>query len=200
MRLDHPAVLLAALPVLLAILLLARRGAQPVRRPALSFALRFLILLSLAAVLAAPTIAAPRPGPSVVFALDVSDSVTDEALERAVAAIQDASKAVAGRGGESTLVLYAGRALVARPPSPEPIDFTPDLRRRIFARRAAAEAASQDRAPSPGAPARDELEPLVTRSASAVLLARRLNREESKTLVITDGRETDPASPPPEGS
>jgi uncharacterized protein YegL len=199
MRLEHPALMLAAPPVLLALLLLARRGTGPGRRPAAAFALRFLILMALAAALAAPSVAARPPGPSVVFALDVSDSVSDEALERAVEAIRDASKAVAARGGASSLVLFAGRAAVARPPSPEPIDFGSELRGRIFSRRAAKEAASEDRAPAAGAPSRDELDPLRTRAASALLLARRLHPSgaDSRTVLITDGEETEIGSAPP---
>jgi hypothetical protein len=175
MRLEYPALMLAAPPALLVILLLARRGATASRRPAASFALRFGILMALAAALAAPTVPARPLGPSVVFALDVSDSVADESLERAVTAIQDASKAVSARGGSSSLVLFAGRAAVARPPGPDPIAFDAELRRRIFSRRTAQEAASEDRAPAAGARPRDELEPLRTRVESALLLAGRLH-------------------------
>ena len=201
MRLEYPELMLAAPPVLLVLLLLARRGAVASRRPAAAFTLRFLILMALAAALAAPTVAERAPGPSVVFALDVSDSVSDESLERAVAAIHEASKAVSARGGVSSLVLFAGRAAVARPPAPEPVVFDADLRRRIFSRRAAQEAASEDRAPAVGAHPRDELDPLRTRAESALRLARRLHPtgRDARTVLITDGVETDPGAPPPIG-
>ena len=201
MKLEYPALMMAAPPILLALLLLARRGATPGRRPALAFAIRFVILLALAAALAAPSVAARPPGPSVVFALDVSDSVSDESLERAVEAIRDTSKAVSAKGGVSSLVLFAGRAAVARPPAAAPIEFDAELRRRIFSRRAAKEAASEDRAPAAGATHRDELEPLRTRASSALLLARRLHPSgaEARTLLLTDGEETEPGAAPPIG-
>ncbi|HEU4338544.1 MAG TPA: vWA domain-containing protein, partial [Planctomycetota bacterium] len=191
MRLEHPALVMAAAPLVLALLLLARRGASPGRRPALAFAVRFLILMTLAAVLASPSVASPAPRSSVVFALDVSDSVPDESLEKAVDAIASASKAVSARGGTSALILFAGRAAVARPPSEAPIDFSEELRRRIFSRRAAKEAASEDRAQP-----REDLEPLRTRAQSALLLARRLHPPggDARVVLLTDGEESDPGA------
>ncbi|HEY3227184.1 MAG TPA: VWA domain-containing protein [Planctomycetota bacterium] len=198
-RLDHPAVLLAALPVLLALLLLGRRRGTSLRRPAAAFAIRLAALLALSAALAGPSIASPPPGLSVVFALDVSDSVPTAALERAVESIRDASRAVSARSGASSLVLFAGRAIVARAPSREPLEISGDLRARIFSRRAEMKAASEDRPSVGDSRWRTELDPLHTRAASALLLARRLHPSgsESRTILVTDGVETDPDSAPP---
>ena len=195
-RLDHPEVLLAAPPVLAALLLLFRRPEESPWRRAGSVGLRFLALVALAAALAGPSVPAPPQVPAVVFALDVSDSVPDAALERAVSAIEETSRAVSARSGWSSLVLFAGRAAVARPPAPEPLDFSGELRARVFARRAESEAAAQD-LPRTGDPRwRADLEPLRTRAASALLLARSLHRTgaENRTLLITDGGETDPGA------
>jgi Ca-activated chloride channel family protein len=195
MRLEYPLILLAALPVVLVILLIWRRGAA--RRLRASFTVRLVILMALACALAAPSIAARPQGPSVVFALDVSDSVADDALESAVDAIGSASRAVAARGGTSSLILFAGQAVVARPPSTDAIAFDAEMRKRIFSRRAAQEAVSQDREPAAG----DDLDSLKTRASPAVLLAGRLHRAgaEARTVVLTDGMETEPAAPPPLG-
>jgi uncharacterized protein YegL len=198
-RLDHPEVLLAAPPVLAALLLLVRRPEERPWRRAGSVSLRFLALFALAAALAGPTIPASPPAPAVVFALDVSDSVPDAALEGAVSAIAEASRAVSARSGWSSLVLFAGRAAVARPPAPEPLDFSGDLRARVFARRADTEAAAQDLSRNADPRWRADLEPLRTRAASALVLARSLYRAgaENRTLLITDGGETDPEAPLP---
>jgi len=198
-RLDSPAVLLAALPVLLALLLLGRRRGTSLRRPVATFAIRLAGLLALSAALAGPSVAAPPSGPSVVFALDVSDSVPNAALERAVDAIREASKAVSARSGTSSLILFAGRAAVARAPSRDPLDMSGDLRARIFARRAERAAGSEDKSSGADARGQSELDPLHTRAASALLLARRLHPSgaEARTILVTDGVETDPGSAPP---
>ncbi|MBI4564356.1 MAG: VWA domain-containing protein [Planctomycetes bacterium] len=210
-RLEHPGLLIAALPVALSILILLRRGRRSdasIRR-AVSLAVRAILLTFLALALSGPSHVRTLFRPSdVVFALDVSDSVSDPALEKAVSAVESASRDVSARGGWSALLLFAGRAAAARPPAPEPIVFTEDLRTHVFGRRAEAQArsAAERGIPSPSdlgalAGQRQALDPLQTKVSSAILLAKTFYRAgaDSRTIVLTDGYDSDPAKNPAAG-
>jgi secreted protein with Ig-like and vWFA domain len=81
----------------------------------LSMALRAAMIVAIAMALAGPRISEERPSlTSTVFVVDVSDSISDAALERARQAVQSAWR---GRGqSEVRVVTYGGAARSVAPP------------------------------------------------------------------------------------
>ncbi len=186
--------ILFALPAALLLFWLLRRkpeSASRMRRAA-SFIARIAGVAALLLAMAGPTLSRTTPRPTlVVFALDVSESVDDAALEEALDAIAHAS-----RSARTGVVAFAGRADVLRPADPGPVPIE-TLRDRVLVRRRLAElriaAETDDHAPREIerlAAWRASLDPLRTDLSAAITASQALYRAdcENRTIVMSDGR------------
>jgi len=206
LKLGYPFVLAAAPAVVALLYLLARRGDRelPRSRRIAALGVRTLGALALILAMAAPSATRPLPRPPcVVFAVDVSESVGDRALDEAAARIEEAAARVHAAGGSTALVAFAGRAVVLRPPDRAPLAV--DRERLLWRRteselRAAAErgdAGSADRLARLAA-WRESLDVLSTDLSAAAFAATSLflPHADGRAVIVTDGREPVATRPP----
>jgi uncharacterized membrane protein len=135
LQLEHPVflwILAGAVPLLVWAALRSYALAPNWKRIA-SLALRALALSFVVLALTRPIWRLSRPDQTVVFALDVSDSVAPEALREASEWIAKASTELAAHQ-RAALVLFGGRAKVARELAREPIAFTGEIADAVFHR------------------------------------------------------------------
>jgi Mg-chelatase subunit ChlD len=149
-------------------------------RSRLSFLVRSALLFLLTAAVARPALppAMTLPAPTI-FLLDVSGSVSDESLEKAIRLVEAES---AGR--TTALIAFAGRAELLRPLSPDPLVVP---REKIF-----------EQGGGESGIRRGSLDPSRTDFASALRLASTLGLRSAKWVLFTDGR--DPLSTFPESA
>ena len=192
-HLSTPWILFALPAVLLLVWLLRRTTETQSRlRRAASFLARTAGFAALLLAMSGPMISRATPrAPLVVYALDVSESVDDAALEDALDAI-----AHTPRGSLAGVVAFAGRADVLRAAEPGPVSVAA-LRDRVLVRRRLAElrVAAETDANAPKeierlAAWRASIDPLHTDIAAAVTACQVLYRAdcENRTIVMTDGR------------
>ncbi len=202
LHVAYPFLILAAPAVIAFILLISRRDHDVSRaRAAAAMATRSLGVLALVVAMAGPsTLRTAVQPPRVIFALDVSESVDDDALDEAIRTIEATSAAVSALGGTTGLVAFAGKPSVLRAPTPGPITFQGVIRERVYWRRSEAamrtaaergEAGAADRLATLSA-WRESIEVLATRLGPATLAAESLHQADAdnSTIVISDGRES----------
>ncbi len=182
LHLAYPLLLLAAPAVIAFILLLSRRDRNVSRaRSVAAVAIRSLGVLALVVAMAGPsTLRTAVLPPRVIFALDVSESVDDAALDEAIRAIESASSAVSKTGGTTGLIAFAGRPSVLRTPASDPIAIQGEIRDRVCWRRSESalrtaaergETGAADRLATLSA-WRESIDVLATRLGPATLAAR----------------------------
>ncbi|MBK8980622.1 MAG: VWA domain-containing protein [Planctomycetes bacterium] len=137
LQLEHPEflwVLAGAVPVLV-VASLRSYAIQPRWLRVASFALRVVGLAALTLALCRPVLRHERPDEAVVFALDVSDSVDEPALQAAVEHVAAATRALAEHQ-RAALLVFGGRPEIVRPLLAEPIAVAgPELVDSVFHRR-----------------------------------------------------------------
>lgn len=153
-----------------------RRGRQGV-----ATALRLLGLLCVVTALARPVLMLANSDRTVLFLIDVSDSVRAEALEAAWTEVEAATAALQ-RGESAGVVLFGGAPKLFVAPQRDALELDDDLRWRIFHARSADEArariAALERGTLDGA-ALAELETLQARLAELDAHRLELRTDES---------------------
>lgn len=133
LQFDDPLLLLALPPVLAAVLTLARKRlrAMPAVQRRATLALRSLIVTLLILALAGPSLTHLRPIRNVVFAIDVSDSVSPQQQAWAWAWVSQAAAAL-GSDSRSTVVEFGQWAQLAAPGGTSPAGRETDIERAIL--------------------------------------------------------------------
>ncbi len=158
-------------------LLWRSRSELPPRRRAFSLIVRTAIVSLLLAAMARPSYPRRVEGdPVTVFLLDVSGSLSDAGLKRAVEDVESISRELSREGKKSALVAFAGAAEVIRPPSGEPISVPRDL-----------VASSEKERP---AARREALLPNRTDFARALKTGEGLALSDARYVFVTDGRDS----------
>jgi len=131
--LEHPVFLwlLAVLVPLVIWVAVVSYALAPRWKRITSAALRIVALALVVLAISRPVWRLPRPDQTVVFALDISDSVEKKAFEEAVEHIETATRTLEAHQ-RAALVVFGGRAVVRRALSSEPIDVKDDLADTVF--------------------------------------------------------------------
>ncbi len=138
---EHPVFLwglLAVLPFLIWVAIKSYAIA-PTWKRVTSLVIRFLVLALVLLAVSRPVWRLSRPDQSVVFALDISDSVEKDAIEKAVEHIKSATAELESHQ-RAALVVFGGRANVERGLSSDPIVFEGETADAVYHRSAKEEA------------------------------------------------------------
>lgn len=133
---EHPwflAALIFIAPYLLYATWKSYADLRPGRRY-LSLALRMLALTLVVFALSKPVLSLRNTDESVLFIIDVSDSVAPEALDEAFARVQKET-ASTSLGQSAGILLFAGKPSLAVPLGREKIELTNNLKSHLFHRR-----------------------------------------------------------------
>ena len=135
--LEHPAFLwlLAGIIPLVIWAAIVSYALAPQWKRISSVVLRLVALALIVLAISRPVWRLPRPDQTVVFALDISDSVEKKAFDDAVEHIESATRDLESHQ-RAALVVFGGRAVVRRVLSSEPIEIRDELADTIFHRTA----------------------------------------------------------------
>lgn len=198
---------LVAAPALLAALtLFSRNSARPLprwRRRA-SLAARAAVVTLLALALAGPAISTKTERPFLtVFAVDLSESVPDRALDPLLRGLKNTWDREVAQGNSCALVAFAGRSEVLIPPGTAPF---PEDGANLFPRAALRGIRiASEKGESASPPGRiyelqkriERLAPRSTDLAGAIRTARGLFQDgaSNRIVLVTDGRDTTESPP-----
>ena len=139
--LEHPVYLwiLAGVVPLVIFAAIKSYAIAPTWKRLTSTGLRLLALALVLLAVCRPVWRLPRPDQTVVFALDISDSIEKDAYQDAVQHIEEATSELESHQ-RAALVLFGGRAVVQRGLSSEPIEIKGDIADVVYHRTAEDEA------------------------------------------------------------
>jgi len=144
---------------------------------------RFFIVALLLTAMARPSqTSLVEPKRVAVFLLDVSESVSEEALAEAILRVEALSRVASANGSWSSLILFAGEAEVLIPPSRDPLTIPRD---RVFSQNV--EGASGRRG---------SLAPTRTDFGRALRLAETIAGAGGRYVIVTDGLDPLASLPP----
>lgn len=133
---EHPYILLALVaiaPYLFYATWKSYADLKP-RRRYISLALRMLALALVVFALSKPVLSLKNTDESILFAVDVSDSVAPESLDEVMANIQKETESLSF-GRDAGLILFAGKPGLVSPLGRNKIEFNDSLKRKLFHRR-----------------------------------------------------------------
>lgn len=181
------------------------------RRGALTLGVRILGLTLVVVALAKPILWLENRSESVLYLIDVSDSVDPDVIEREWKAAVNVTRELAS-GQSAGLILFAGTPTVAIPATSEPWELTPKLETRLFHRRQKNESPKKIQALERAKPTPESLAEIARLQASldaatqwrerihaddtnleaAVRLARAILPEDARRrlIVVSDANET----------
>jgi hypothetical protein len=133
---EHPTVLLGMVVLLPLLLIAAWKSYADLTavRTRVSLAIRAIALFLVLFALSKPVLTLDNSAESLLFVVDVSDSVSPDALDRAVTVVQNQTDHL-GSGQTAGLLLFGGRPSLAVPLEKRKIEFPPELAQRLYHRR-----------------------------------------------------------------